>query len=116
MSSKRLWSIFSSSGVASSLASRITDLLDVSVSRKDGLPAQICSNCNTRITKLEKALADLATFKSIAQCSVAAFEGWHRQPLKRTKETGSDVGVSPNTLRERPPSKQVRRRLPFDCK
>ena len=115
VSTKRLWSLFSSAGVSSRLASRISSLLGVSVSRKDGLPAQICTHCNNRLVKLEKALGDLATFKEMAQCSVAAFTG-RRQPVKRTKETGSDVGVSPDTLRERPRSKQVRRRLPFECK
>ena len=37
-------------------------------------------------------------------------------PLKRTKETSGSVGVSPDTVRDRPHSKTARRRLEYSCK
>ena len=37
-------------------------------------------------------------------------------PLKCTQVTSSDVGVSPDTARERPSSKLARKRLSFSCK
>ena len=63
-----------------------------------------------RILALERAASDLIAFKALAKASYA------RGPLKRTKETSGDVGVSPNTLRERPPTKLARKRLNFQSK
>lgn len=70
--------------------------------------------CSNRITSLEKAQADLAAFKDMARCSLSILGP--RGPLKRTKETSSAVGVSPDTSRQRPQSKQARKRLNFTCK
>ena len=39
-----------------------------------------------------------------------------RGPLKQTKVTSSDVGVSPDMLRERPCSKMSRKSLSFESK
>ena len=59
---------------------------------------------------LEKSSIDLATFKRAA---MSGFE--HAQmSLKRTKETASQMGASPDTIRERPRSMVAR--LPFSSK
>ena len=64
---------------------------------------------------LEKAAADLKAFKQLASCSISALERV-RCPLKRLKCTSSDVGVSPDTARERPRSKLSRKILEFNSK
>lgn len=111
---KRCMSLFTSIAIQKQLASRITTLLEVPVARSDGLPANICRACNSRLTSLEKALDDLAAFKDMARCSLSALNP--RGPGKRTKETSGDIGVSPDTSNQRPRSKQARKRLTFDCK
>ena len=74
-------------------------------------PVGVCSRCMTRFVSLEKSSIDLAAFKRAA---MSGFE--HAQmSLKRTKETASQMGASPDTIRERPRSK-VARRLPFSSK
>ena len=90
---------------------RINTLLDISVSQDDELPAYICNKCTARIVTLEKAFIDLSDFKKSAR---ACMEQGHHS-LKRTKATTGEVGMSPNTLRERPRSK-VARRLRFTSK
>ena len=78
------------------MAKKISVLLDVPVRHDQHLSSLVCSKCITRIKSLEKAGKDLASFKR----SVSS--------LKRTKATTGEVGVSPNTLRERPRSKVAR--------
>ena len=90
---------------------RINTLLDISVSQDDELPAYICNKYTPRIVTLEKAFIDLSDFKKSAR---ACMEQGHHS-LKRTKATTGEVGMSPNTLRERPRSK-VARRLRFTSK
>ena len=71
----------------------------------------ICNKCTARIVTLEKAFIDLSDFKKSAR---ACMEQGHHS-LKRTKATTGEVGMSPNTFRERPRSK-VARRLRFTSK
>ena len=61
-----------------------------------------------------KAVADLGSFRELAKHSREALSAIG--PLKRTRVTGSDVGVSPDTAKERPSSKLARKRLTFTCK
>ena len=83
-------------------------LLDIPLSQNDHLPQHVCSRCMTLFVSLEKSSIDLAAFKRAA---MSGFE--HAQmSLKRTKEMASQMGASPDTIRERPRSK-VARRLPF---
>ena len=70
----------------------------------DELPAYICNKCIARIVTLEKAFIDLCDFKKSAG---ACMEQGHHS-LKCTKAMTGEVGVSPNTLRERPRSKITR--------
>ena len=110
-SSKKVANLFSRKSLDQGWASRITALLDVPVSREDSLPPYVCSKCLTRLQALERAAIDLAAFKRSAKSCI---EQSHRT-LKRTKETSGEVGVSPNTRRNRPHSK-VARRLQFASK
>ena len=58
----------------------------------DKLPKHACSKCINRVKTLEKATADLSSFKRSARSVMEHHAGC----LKRTKETTSDVGVSPD--------------------
>ena len=59
--------------------SRITFLLDVIVSRDDGLSLYICIKCKLRILSLEKSLADLKAFKQL----VPSFFGGYSRPTEK---------------------------------
>ena len=107
----RTVSLFSKSGIRQKWASRICALLEVPVDIQDGLPEHICDNCRNRVVSLEKAAADLAAFKHLARSSYD-----NRGVLKRTKNTSDEVGVSPDTVRERPRPKAARKRLHFGSK
>lgn len=113
--SKRAVSLFTAIGIQHEWAQRIERLLELPVDRSDSLPTYICTKCKQRIEALEKAAVDLKGFKDMAWCSKTALERV-RCPLKRTKATSSDTGVSPDTQRERPKSKLTRKRLDFDSK
>ena len=81
----------------------IDSLLSVPVNKGDGLPGYVCQKCKLRVVSLEKAAADLREFKQLASCYKSALERV-RCPLKRTTCTSIDIGVSPDTARERPRS------------
>ena len=98
---KKATSLFTTISLQQGWASRISALLQVPVKPDDKLPKHACSKCINRVKTLEKAAADLSSFKR----SVRSVMEHHAGCLKRTKETTSDVGVSPDTLRERPQSK-----------
>ena len=57
--------------------SRITFLLDVIVSRDDGLSLYICIKCKLRILSLEKSLANLEAFKQLVR---SFFRAYSRPP------------------------------------
>ena len=113
VASNRAASLFSVTGIQQQWASRIESLLGIPVSNRDGLSSYICQKCKTRIVSLEKAAADLKAFRQLANCSRSALERV-RGPLKRQKCTSSDIGVSPDTARDRPRPKLPRKRLEFD--
>lgn len=113
VTSNRAVSIFSATGIQQQWARRIEALLSVTVTTSDGLPGYICRKCKLRIESLEKAHADLKAFKEMANASVAALKR-AGCPVKRTKCTSSEHGVSPDTARERPRSKLPRKRLDFN--
>ena len=64
---------------------------------------------------MEKAAEDLENFRSQASSSYTKLRSCRRGELKRTKETSSSVGVSPDTAKNRPQSKRrlTQRRLDF---
>ena len=113
VASNRAVSLFSVTGIQQQWAFRIESLLGVPVRNCDGVSGYICQKCKIRIVSLEKAAADLKAFKQLANCSRSALERV-RGPLKRPKCTSSDIGVSPDTSRDRPRSKLPRKRLEFN--
>ena len=88
MPSNTAVSLVSHTAVQQRLSSRITDLLDVPVTQADGLPGHICRKCKRKLERLEKAAEE----------------------HKRTKETSSSIGVSPDTLKPRLPAKRLTQR------
>ena len=111
ISKQRAVALFSSSGFKQRWAPRISVLLEVpEPSPADLLPSHICEKCRTKVVSLEKAVADLTSFKKLARSSL---EG---RGVKRTKETSGNIGVSPDTIRQRPPSKLSKKRLTFESK
>ena len=115
MPTKHAVALFSCSAVKQKLACRLADLLDVNVNESDGLPQHVCAKCVRRLGSLERAAEDLVNFRSQAVESYRALQP-ARGPLKRTKESSAQVGVSPDTVKARPPSKKQlsRRQLDFD--
>lgn len=110
--SKRAVALFKGPGVRQNLPSRISKLIDIPEPAPDDLlPPTICEKCKGLISSLEKALVDLNRLKDIAARSLLKTRG-----MKRTKETSGEVGVSPDTIRQRPRSKQARKRLTFESK
>lgn len=110
--------LFSAKGLSNKWASRISSLLEVSVDEDERISPQVCSMCTRRVVSLEKAAVDLQSFRELAQCSLTALQsaGQSAGPLKRTRVTSGEVGVSPDTARARPSSKLSRRQLSFQCK
>jgi hypothetical protein len=93
------------------LCSRIADLLHLPmIAQKDGFSGHICEKCQRKVDRLEKAMKELADFRCQAKRVT------QRGHLKRTKETSSSDGVSPDTAKVRPPYKKhlSRRQLDFD--
>ena len=110
VASNRAVSLFGAAGSKHQWPSRIEDLLSVPVGASDGLSSYICQKCKVWIMSLEKAAADLKAFKELASCSRFTVERI-RGPLKRPKRTSSDIGVSPDTARQRPRPKILKKRL-----
>ena len=110
---KRCTSLFTSTGLQHAWASRINRILRVEVATDDGLPKQICRACKTRLEALERAEEDRAAFTDMAKKSYRALVASSR-PIKRTKVSSGDVGISPDTATARPPAKKLSsRRLDF---
>lgn len=65
---------------------------------------------------MEKAAQDLENFRTQAKSSYTKLLPCARGELKRTKETSSLLGISPDTAKNRPPSKRrlTQRRLDFN--
>ena len=106
---KKMTNLFTNKSMQRGWASRITALLDIPLSLNDHLPQHVCSRCMTRFVSLEKSSIDLAAFKRAAMSGI---EHAQMSLIKATKETASQMGASPDTIREHPRSK-VARRLPF---
>ena len=74
----------------------------------DGLPQQVCRKCKRRVGTLERSAEDLKQFKILARDSYRTLLS--RGSLKRTKESSGVTGVSPDTIRVRPPPKRLTQR------
>ena len=75
--------------------------------------SSVCKLCIHRLEFLEKAAADLQAFRELAQHFMSTYQSCG--PLKRTRVTSSDIGVSPYMARERPSSKLARKKVVFSC-
>ena len=64
MPAHRAVSLFSSTGVEHEWARRISTLLDISVAIDDSLLAYMCQRSKPHMVALEKAVVDLAEFKT----------------------------------------------------
>ena len=107
---KKVVALFSSRGVALKLAPRIGKLLEIpEPTPGDGHSSIICQKCNDSLPSLEKAVREIARLKDLAKSSL-------HQGVKRTRETGGNIGISPDTVRQRPRPKQARKRLTFEGK
>ena len=105
--------LFGTKAVKQRLASRISDLLEVTVDANDGLPQYVCEKCKRRVEALERSAEDLRLFKITARESYTNL--LVRGGLKRTKGSSGVTGVSPDTLRMRPPPKRLsQRQLNFE--
>ena len=106
--------LFGPKAVKEKLSRRICDLLDVPVSANDGLSQYICEKCKRKLDRLERAAEELNDFRLQAHRTYQEL-GLRRRDLKRTKETSSAVGVSPDTAKSRsPPKKLYQRHLDFE--
>lgn len=113
---KRCTSLFTSTGLQHAWASRINRILGIEVAIADGLPKQICRACKTRLEAFERAEEDRAAFTEMANKSYKSYRALvaSSRPVKRTKVSSGDVGVSPDTATTRPPAKKLSsRRLDF---
>ncbi len=106
--------LFSSASLKQRWGSRISELLFVTVAVDDGISQYMCEMCKNRLVHLEKAVIDLELFRELVICSASSLG--QVKSLKRTKTTSGEVGVSPDTARQRPSSKLARKRLTFACK
>ena len=104
--------IFTTRSQSKNWPSRISSLLNVVVENRGTLPPHVCKMCIRRVESLERSLVDLENFKVLAQTSLRDLST--RGPVKRTRVTGGDIGVSPTTARARPSAKLSRRQL-FQC-
>lgn len=103
--------LFTARGLKNKWASRISTILSIPVEKDERVSPHVCCMCTRRIETLERAAADLQAFKELAKSSLDALQS--RGPLKRTRVTSGEVGVSPDTVRARPSSKLSRRQLTF---
>ena len=105
---KKVVNLFSSAGTTKKLAARISTLLQVEEPRPDdSYSKNICEKCKGKVESLEKAVEQLHSFREMAKNALM------NKGLKRTKETSGQVAVSPDTVRQRPPSKLARKKLNF---
>jgi len=75
--------LFSQTAVRQNLPGRITDLLDVPIAAKDGLPQHICNKCKRKLERLEKAAEELEDFRTQASSNHTILASTRRE-LKRT--------------------------------
>ena len=97
-------------GMRNKWSSRISAMLDITIEDDEGVSPYVCHNCTRRLSLLEKAIEDRKAFRELAISSFNA------QMKKRTRVTSADIGVSPDTVRQRPSAKLSRKRLVFECK
>ena len=85
--------------------SRISGLLNVVVELEDKIQHYMCPKCKRWLVSLENAAEDLVNFCELAKQCQSTLKLWCG-PLKHTKESSSNVGVSPDIIKARPPVKR----------
>ena len=70
----------------------------------DSLPYHLCKPCK-RFDSLKKAVEDLQMFRNMASESRHTLLG--STSVKHTKDSSGSVGISPDTMRARPASKDI---------
>ena len=101
--------LFSKAAITQRLSSRISILLEITIEANDSLPKHVCSRCRWRFENLERATADLMSFRS--QASETAKSLCDKRPQKRSKECSGVIGISLDTLKSRPlPKRQFSKR------
>ena len=78
--------LFTTAGIRDRWTDRIIELLEVPVTRGDGLPAQICSSCSTKVRTIEDSLECLLEMRQSAKRVMEHFLG-RSETLKRMKDT-----------------------------
>ena len=86
-------------------AFRISGLLDVVVELEAKIQHYMCPKCKRWLVSLENAVEDLVNFCELAKQCQSTLKLWCG-PLKHTKESSSNVGVSPDIIKARPPVKR----------
>ncbi len=110
--SRSIVHLFTAKGLEKKWSTRISTILGIRVDKMGRLSPHVCCMCTRRLESLENAAADLQDFKQLAQRSLEVAHAT-RGPVKRTRVTSGEVGVSPDTARARPSSKLSRRQLLF---
>lgn len=116
VSIKNSVALFSPVAVSQKLAARVASLLETTVDANDRLPHHLCKPCKRRFDTLEKAAEDLKSFRTEAsECRRSLLA--RSVSGKRTKESSGSIGISPDTMKERPHPKRhqvlSRRQLDF---
>ena len=95
--------LFTPAGTRDKWAKRTAELLQVPVTRGDGLPAQICGACSSKILSIESSMKTLNRMRLLANDAYLRVRSV--DPSKRPKNT-SCVDVSPHTAMARPSAKR----------
>lgn len=99
--------LFSPVAVSQKLAARVASLLETTVDANDRLPHHLCKPCKRRFDTLEKAAEDLKSFRTEAsECRRSLLA--RSVSGKRTKESSGSIGISPDTMKERPHPKDIK--------
>ena len=80
-------------------------IIQLCSSANDGLPQHVCDKCKRRVETHKRSVEDLRQFKTLARQNYNTLSS--RGTLKRTKESSGVTGVSPDTMRVRPPPKKL---------
>ena len=110
--------LFTPFATSKKLPTRISDLLEVTIACSDGLvQTHICRQCRRRFDSLERAAADLKSFKILAKESRSSFLARSGEvavcaAVKQTKECSGLTGISPPSKRQ--PLSRSLRQLNFE--
>ena len=94
---------FSPDSIKCSLATRMSQLLEVPILKDDGMSCYVCRGCKGKFSTIENKLSGM---RSVAKSSHQKLQH-DIVPRKRPKNTsGTNEEVSPHTARSRPAAKR----------